>query len=176
MTAAIPPGRRKGRAAHMNLSTLLHPDDLQEYSHVSTPQSAVADAPGLAGLRVVVVEDEAITQMQLRMILTRQGIDIVGTAVNGRMGMDLVRAHQPDLVLMDIKMETNTDGLDATRQLLGERRVCVVMLTAYEDYREEAERIGACGYILKPIDSTTLIPQLVRAYREFNDSNPDLIQ
>src|SRR5688572_25906992 len=69
----------------------------------------------LSGLRVVVVEDEAITQMQLRMILSRQGLQIVGTGINGEQGLELVRNHHPDLVLMDIKMATNTDGLDATR-------------------------------------------------------------
>ena len=130
----------------------------------------------LSGLRVVVVEDEAITQMQLRMILSRQGLQIVGTGINGEQGLDLVRNHAPDLVLMDIKMATNTDGLDATRTILSERRICVVMLTAYEEHRDEASRIGACGYILKPIDSTTLLPQLARAYRAFKDSNPDLTQ
>ena len=130
----------------------------------------------LAGLRMVIVEDEAITQMQLRMILTRQGVDIVGTGINGEQGVDLTRKHNPDMVLMDIKMATNTDGLDATRRILGERKTCVVMLTAYEEYKEEAERIGACGYVMKPIDSVTLIPQLSQAYRGFKESNPDLIQ
>ena len=130
----------------------------------------------LAGLRMVIVEDEAITQMQLRMILTRQGVDIVGTGINGEQGVDLTRKHQPDMILMDIKMATNTDGLDATRRILAEQKTCVVMLTAYEEYKEEAERIGACGYVMKPIDSVTLIPQLSQAYRRFQDANPDLIQ
>ena len=130
----------------------------------------------LKGLTVVVVEDEAITQMQLRMILTRQGLDIVGTAINGRQGVESVRALLPDLVLMDIKMASSTDGLEAARQILSERRICVVMLTAYEEYRDEAREMGACGYILKPIDSTTLVPQLARAYRDFQDLSPGLIQ
>ena len=122
------------------------------------------------------VEDEAITQMQLRMILTRQGLNLVGTGINGQQGVELVRKHRLDIVLMDIKMATNTDGLDATRQILSEQPVCVVMLTAYEEYREEAEQIGASGYVLKPIDSTTLIPQLAQAYQRFKSSNPETIQ
>ena len=130
----------------------------------------------LAGLRIVIVEDEAITQMQLRMILTRQGVDIVGAGINGEQGVDLARKHLPDMVLMDIKMATNTDGLEATRRILAERKTCVIMLTAYEEYKEEAEKIGACGYVMKPIDSVTLIPQLSRAYHHFKDTNPDLIQ
>lgn len=137
---------------------------------------AARETTALHGLRVVIVEDEAITQMQLRMILTRQGVTIVGTGINGEQGVDLTRKHEPDMVLMDIKMATNTDGLDATRRILAERKVCVVMLTAYEEYKEEAEKIGACGYVLKPIDSVTLIPQLTQAYRRFKESNPDLIQ
>ncbi len=135
-----------------------------------------ADSGALKGLRMVIVEDEAITQMQLRMILTRQGVDIVGAGINGEQGVDLARKHLPDMILMDIKMATNTDGLEATRRILAERKTCVVMLTAYEEYKEEAERIGACGYIMKPIDSVTLIPQLSRAYHHFKDTNPDLIQ
>ena len=144
----------------------------------ATPVLAGSGRPietgALQGLRVVVVEDEAITQMQLRMILTRQGVDIVGTGINGEQGVELAHKHQPDMVLMDIKMATNTDGLEATRRILAERNTCVVMLTAYEEYKEEAERIGACGYVMKPIDSVTLIPQLSQAYRRFKDAHPDL--
>ena len=133
------------------------------------------DPAVLKDTRVVVVEDEAIIQMQLRRILTRIGAQIVGTATNGKSGVQVVESLKPDITLMDIKMASEADGLEAARQLLSVQRRCVVMLTAYEEYRDEANSIGACAYILKPIDSATLIPQLASAYRLYLDSNNDLM-
>ena len=139
-----------------------------------SPSIRPLDSSVLENARIVVVEDEAIIQMQLRRILTRIGAQIVGTANDGANGIQLVQTLSPDLTLMDVKMATDTDGLDAARQILASRRLCVVMLTAYEEFRSDANSIGACGYILKPIDSVTLIPQLSAAYRTYLDSNSGL--
>ena len=121
----------------------------------------------LAGKRIVVVEDEGMTQMQLRRILPHAGLEVAGSASNGADGVIAVLAAQPDIVLMDIKMPGEIDGLEATRQILSQTSVCVVMLTAYSDYQEQAEQIGACGYIQKPITRDSLFPQLRQAVQRF---------
>ena len=87
-----------------------------------------------------------------------------------------MRITQPDLILMDIKMATDQDGLDAARTILSEGPACVIMVSAYEEYKEESEQLGASGYVVKPIDSTTLAPQLAQAYRRFRQKHPDIVQ
>ena len=120
-----------------------------------------------SGKRVVIVEDEGITQMHLRKILTRAGLLVVSYALNGAEGVATVLRERPDLVLMDINMPGEINGLEAARQILAQYHVCIVMITAYPDHREQAEQLGACGYALKPVDSVSLLPELQRAWKRF---------
>ncbi len=122
----------------------------------------------LSGKRIVIIEDEGVTQMQLRMILTRAGLRVIGAASRGEDAVDLVLKERPDLVLMDIKMPGQIDGLEAARQILAQHHVCIVMLTAYDTHRAEAAQIGACGYVIKPVNSASLVPELERAFTAFN--------
>lgn len=122
----------------------------------------------LAGKRAVIVEDEGITQLQLRYILERRQVKVVGTAANGLGGVRLVETAKPDLVLMDIKMPVMS-GLEAAEIILASVPTCIVFITAYSnaETRARAFEKGACGYVVKPITSDTLIPQLVSAYHRF---------
>ncbi len=101
--------------------------------------------------------------MHLRKLLTRAGLRVAGFALDGAEGVAVVLRERPDIVLMDITMPGEFNGLEAMRRIRAELETCVVMLTAYAEYEAEAMASGACGYILKPIDSMTLIPQLVTA-------------
>ena len=128
----------------------------------------------LVGKRIVVVEDEGITQMQLRRVLTAFGLQVAATANNGERGVEAVLRERPDIVLMDIKMPGPFDGLEAARRILNTYRVCVVMLTAYslDEFRQKARDAGTCGYVIKPVTASTLLPVLAQAYIAFNDRGP----
>jgi YesN/AraC family two-component response regulator len=123
----------------------------------------------LAGKRIVTVEDEGITQLQLRKALTVAGLIVVGQAMNGEEAIELVRREKPDLVTMDINMPV-MDGLEATRQIMAEEETCVVILTSYndEEHRHQALEAHACGYALKPISSDSLITALEHSYKHRN--------
>lgn len=130
------------------------------------------EAISLRGKRAVIVEDEGITQLQLKKILQSEGIEVVGAAGNGKEGVEFVLRERPDFVLMDIRMP-DMDGLEATERILAEYHVCIVMLTAFSDegYRQRATELGVCGYVLKPVTVETLMPQLKALYHRFH--NPD---
>jgi len=119
----------------------------------------------LSGKRIVTVEDEGITQMQLRKLLTRAGLVVVGQARNGQEGVEIVLREKPDIVLMDITMPV-MNGLDATRFILKQMTTCIMILTAYtpEDCQEEASASGAHGLITKPVSGDTLIATLEDIY------------
>lgn len=125
-------------------------------------------SPILRDRRVVIVEDEGFTLIHLRKICGLVGMQVVATGLNGEQGVQRVLETHPDIVLMDIKMPV-LDGLSAAERILKELSVCVVMLSAYdlEDFQGRAREIGACGYVLKPVSASTLIPQLEAAYVQF---------
>jgi len=116
-------------------------------------------------IRVVVVDDQQLMRTGFEMILSAQDdIEVVGTAADGREGIELVRRSIPDVALMDIRMP-EMDGLEATRQISDDERIDtrVLMLTTFDldDYVYEAIRAGASGFLLKdsPAD------ELLRAVR-----------
>jgi CheY-like chemotaxis protein len=117
----------------------------------------------LAGKRVLTVEDEGITQMQLGRILRSAGMVQIGMASSGPEGVALALQERPEIILMDINMPGDYNGLEAARRILEEYRACIVMLTAYTDYADQAQEIGAQGYIVKPIDRMTLLYRIREA-------------
>ena len=146
---------------------------LAESEEANAPEAASVPLPPdinalLHGKRVVVCEDEGITQLQLRRVLTRAGMQVVGAAINGQEAVDIVLRERPDLVLMDIYMPL-IDGLEAARRILETQPVCIIMLTAFsdEDYLRRAQEVGASGYVVKPITGDTLLPQIRTAYQAY---------
>ena len=111
-------------------------------------------APGLPNpIRVLVVDDQELVRSGFCVILdTVDGIEVVGEAGNGEAAVAAVAAHQPDVVLMDIRMP-GMDGLEATRLITRQSPAApkVVMLTTFDldDYVYEALRAGASGFLLK---------------------------
>ena len=127
------------------------------------------EPPPLIGKRIVIVEDEGVTQMQLRRALTKAGLQVVGAANNGKSAVEVVLRERPDVVLMDVQMPV-MDGLEAAQLILAEYRVCVVMLSAFatEEHQDKAKELGACGYLHKPVITETLFSQLEQAWRRFH--------
>jgi DNA-binding NarL/FixJ family response regulator len=106
-----------------------------------------------APIRVLVVDDQELVRLGFCVILdAADGITVVGEAANGEAAVSQVAAHEPDVVLMDIRMP-GMDGLEATRQITSGPAVPpkVVMLTTFDldDYVYEALRAGASGFLLK---------------------------
>ena len=103
-------------------------------------------------IRVVVVDDHQIVRDGLTALLgALDGIEVVGSAADGREALHVVDETSPDVVVMDIQMP-RLDGIEATRFLLGrDARLRVLMLTMNEDDDTvlSAMRAGACGYLLK---------------------------
>jgi DNA-binding NarL/FixJ family response regulator len=104
-------------------------------------------------IRVLIVDDQALVRGGFRSILEGQpDIEIVGEAEDGAQAVELAREHEPDVVLMDIRMP-RMDGIAATRQLLDEasNRTRVLVLTTFDhdEYVYEALRAGASGFLLK---------------------------
>ena len=103
-------------------------------------------------IRVLLVDDQPLLRTGFRMILeAEQDIAVVGEAGDGLQAIDQVRALQPDVVLMDIRMP-RMDGVEATRRLRAlPEPPQVLVLTTYDSDADIARAIdaGATGYLLK---------------------------
>lgn len=128
------------------------------------------DGPGPAGpppLTVLIADDHALVREGLRDLLgDRRELLIVGEATNGREAVELARALQPDVVVMDVSMP-ELDGVEATRRILSEQpAVQVFGLSTYEraDQLHAIERAGAAGFFSKAEDTSRLLQRLLQVH------------
>jgi AmiR/NasT family two-component response regulator len=118
--------------------------------------------------RVVIAEDEAIIRLDLKEILQSEGYEVVGETGRGDEAVDLVRRHQPDLVILDIKMP-GLDGIEAARRITSEQRLPVLILTAFSQRNliEDARDAGVAAYLVKPFQRHELVPAIEVALSRF---------
>ncbi|MCS6889510.1 response regulator transcription factor [Chloroflexus sp.] len=103
-------------------------------------------------MKIVICDDQAVVRDGLALLLKlERDFEVVGAASDGAEALELVAQHQPDLVLMDLKMP-GMNGIEATRQIRARYPdVKVLVLTTYDDdeWLFDALRAGAHGYLLK---------------------------
>jgi DNA-binding NarL/FixJ family response regulator len=113
-----------------------------------------------APVRVLLVDDDDLMRAGLEAVLSSDAtVDVVGEASDGRRALEQVRAHRPDVVLMDVRMP-DLDGIAATREVVAAfPRAKVVILTTFEqdDYIFGALNAGASGFLLKRTSPEALI-------------------
>jgi AmiR/NasT family two-component response regulator len=131
-------------------------------------QKSADEARPATGLRVLVVEDEALIRLDLTEMLTEEGYVIAGEAGDGEQAVELARELRPDLVIMDVKMP-KVDGIAAAGSIVGEKIAPVVMLTAFSqrDLIEQARDAGAMAYLVKPFARHELVPAIELAVSRF---------
>lgn len=107
---------------------------------------------------VLIVEDESIVALDLENRLRSMGFSVVGRAGTGAAAIELVGQTPPDVVLMDIQLRGNIDGIKTADLIQEEYDVPVIFLTAFSDSKslERAKRSNAYGYLLKPFQEREL--------------------
>ncbi len=121
-----------------------------------------------ATARILVVEDENIVAKDLVQTLTGLGYQVCGVAASGEDGVRAAHECRPDLVLMDIRLRGDIDGIEAARRIHEELDTPVVFLTAHADQAtlERAAAAEPSGYVLKPFDDHDLHVTLMVALYE----------
>jgi two-component system, response regulator PdtaR len=121
--------------------------------------TTTADQEGTTQVRIVVAEDEALIRMDLVEMLSEAGYQVVGEASNGAQAIELVKEHQPDLAILDVKMPI-LDGISAAEEIIA---TCpVLMLTAFSQRElvDRARDAGVMAYVLKPFTINDLVPAI----------------
>lgn len=120
------------------------------------------------GKSVLIVDDSIFIYESIKEMLLDSSFQVIGHAKSGETAMELYDELQPDLVTMDIVMP-DMNGLESARNIL-ERypnaKILMISSLAYEDTIREAEEIGACGFLSKPIERDALIEALEQCLEE----------
>ena len=122
-------------------------------------------------IRLLIADDERLEREALVDMVSRRFVEheiVTEVAENGRKAADTAILWEADLILMDIEMP-GMNGLDAARAVLAQRPSCrVIFVTAYSlfQYAHEAVHLGACDYLLKPVDPDELEASIRRAIRQ----------
>jgi CheY-like chemotaxis protein len=112
----------------------------------------------MAPARILIVEDESIVALDISSQLKRQGYSVAAILSSGEAAVSQVSVIKPDLVLMDIRLQGEMDGVEAAHQIRTQSNVPLIFLTAYAD-KETLQRAATAnpqGYLIKPFKEIEL--------------------
>jgi len=118
-------------------------------------------------MRTIIADDERLARKKLRILLgSEPGIEVVAECSDGKQTIAALRAHKPDLLLLDIQMP-DIDGFGVLRAVPADAMPVVIFTTAHDQYAVKAFEAHALDYLLKPFDQGRLHHALNRSRAEF---------
>ncbi len=107
---------------------------------------------------IMVVEDEGVVSIDIRNMLRKAGYDIAAVAFKGEEAVQKAATTKPDLVLMDIGLKGDLDGIEAAKKIRESLHIPVVFLTGFADENTmtKAKEVDPSGFIIKPINEEEL--------------------
>lgn len=129
--------------------------------------------------KVMIVEDESLIAIDLKFMLEDNGYEVVAQANNGESAIELAFAHEPQLILMDIKMP-KLDGLKASKIIEQQLGIPVLFISAYSEKELllYMKQDNILGYVMKPFSEKNVLPALEVAFHQidkFNRLNGELL-
>ena len=106
--------------------------------------------------KILIVDDEWLTRLEIEEMLTDLGYEVAGQAETGEEAIAMTRELNPDLILMDVVMPGEMNGIDAAREIKAEFGTPIIFISGYgdPDYINAAKEIEPFGYVMKPFDET----------------------
>lgn len=114
---------------------------------------------------ILVVEDEPIIAMDIKRRLNRLGYEVVAIADSFETALEATRDCHPDLVLMDIRLQGDVDGIATAAQMRSQHELPIIFLTAHadQDTLTQAKQVQPFGYLVKPIENEDLVTAIETA-------------
>jgi len=118
---------------------------------------------------IFIVEDEWLVSLELQQRIKDLGYEIAGTSDNGDSAIKMILETKPDLILIDINIKGNIDGIETARQVLVKYNVPIIYVTAYSDKTtlERAKITTPYGYIIKPVEERDLLISIEISLNKF---------
>lgn len=135
----------------------------------------------MSKIKVLIVEDEPVIAENISLYLDNNDFEVSGIAYDNEDAMQQLKENTPDAVLLDINLESDTDGIDIARYIQEHYQLPFLFLTSYSDRStlERAKQVKPSGYIVKPFNERTLLASLEIAIsnhaQETNHALPKLI-
>ena len=126
--------------------------------------------------KILIVEDEVISAHFIKKILEHHGHTVLGIAKDKKNALKYVQML-PDLLLMDIKIKGDSDGIDVVKAFYEQINVAVIYLSAYSDEKllERANKTHPVGYLVKPVQEKTLISTITVCMSNYINENAEEI-
>ena len=120
--------------------------------------------------RILVVEDDFLVAMQIESALLDAGFEVIGVAAAGDDAIEIAMSDRPHLVVMDIRLAGDRDGIDTALQLFSEQGIRCIFATAHQDERSRARAAPAVplGWLHKPYTMVSLIGMVRSALTELD--------
>ncbi|MFD1553040.1 DNA-binding response regulator [Putridiphycobacter roseus] len=121
-------------------------------------------------INVLVVEDESIVSKDIQHSLKKLGYSIIGAAASGEKAYELAITLNPDIILMDIMLKGEMNGIETVEKIRAEKDIPIIYLTAYADKStlEKAKITEPHGYIIKPFKDVDLHTTIEMALYKFS--------
>ncbi len=121
-------------------------------------------------IKIMIVEDEAVTALDIELTLESLGYKVVGIASNGPDALDLAWKELPDLVMMDIKIQGEMEGIEVAAYLFDNLKIPSVFLTSHSDNitLSRAQLLNPYGFLLKPFMPEQLRTTILMALERFS--------
>ena len=132
--------------------------------------AAGSDARPHKSARVLVVEDDFLVAMQVESALLDAGFEVIGVAAAGDDAIEIAMSDRPHLVVMDIRLAGDRDGIDTALQLFSEQGIRCIFATAHQDPQSRARAAPAVplGWLHKPYTMVSLIGMVRSALTELD--------
>lgn len=125
-------------------------------------------------MKILIVEDEVIAAMALRRAFVRRGYEVCPLVSSGAEAIVKADLERPDVVLMDIQLQGEVDGIAAGKEIAGRLGIPVAYMTGFPDAEmmEKASAVNPLGYFVKPIDLEDVLMQ-IQAYMTAQKTDSD---
>lgn len=122
---------------------------------------------GISSKKVLIVEDDMIISMVLERMVLKLQHEVVAKVITGREAIDAARHHSPDLILMDIQLKDDIDGITAMQEIRKTSAVHVIYITGNSDQYNlsRARRTDFVDYLVKPIQMNDLKISINKAFQ-----------
>ncbi len=109
-------------------------------------------------MNVFIVEDDQVLLLMLRKMITKLGYNVAGTSIRGADAIKQIPKANPDLVLMDIQLKDDIDGITVTAEIKKFKEFPVIYITGNSDshFRNRAKKYGYIEYLVKPVTTDDL--------------------
>lgn len=110
-------------------------------------------------MRVLIIEDDSIVAMHIRETVQGHGHEVIGVAKNAERALEIAEKNHPDLIISDINIEGEEDGIACSKQLQKTYHSKVILISAYNDMAtlKNASTLDFIGYLIKPFREDELL-------------------